>query len=161
MIRPDWDAYFLGIAGAVALRADCTRRQVGAVITQNHRIVSTGYNGAPAGQPGCLSGACPRGEHARVIKSDVSGAYEACSCGYHYWPCPESSTQGTDYSNCISIHAEANALLYANRADCQGATIYITHEPCPDCTKLIRGAGIIKAYWPEGSINDASEARAA
>ena len=52
-MRPNWDEYFLGIAAAVAQRADCERRQVGAVVIgPDHRIVGTGYNGAPAGQPG-------------------------------------------------------------------------------------------------------------
>lgn len=61
-VRPSWDEYFLGIAKAVAVRADCTRRQVGAVIVRDNRIVATGYNGGPSGGPSCLSGQCPRGQ---------------------------------------------------------------------------------------------------
>jgi dCMP deaminase len=115
--RPDWDEYFLRICEVVAQRADCTRRQVGAVIVRNHRIVSTGYNGAPAGQPGCLTdGACPRGRG----ESPITG----------------------DYDLCIAIHAEANALLYADYDKCQGATMYCTDKPCDGCKKLIAGAGI-------------------
>ena len=46
-----------GVAEAVAQRADCTRRRVGAVVFDGaNRILSTGYNGAPAGRLGCLSG---------------------------------------------------------------------------------------------------------
>ena len=59
--RPSWDEYFLAIARVVASRADCRRRQYGCVITVERRIVSTGYNGAPAGEPGCLSGGLPAG----------------------------------------------------------------------------------------------------
>lgn len=120
MTRPDWDTYFLDIARAVAARADCTRRQVGAVIVRDHRIVATGYNGAPAGDPGCLSGACPRGLAT-------------------YTEVPANS----NYDNCVSIHAEQNALLYAG-ASCRGATIYVTDPPCPTCAKLLRGAGITR-----------------
>ena len=53
-LRPDWDEYFIGIAKAVASRATCLRRKYGAVITKNNIIVSTGYNGAPAGMRDCL-----------------------------------------------------------------------------------------------------------
>lgn len=113
------------ITRAVATRADCRRRQVGAVIVDaNNRILSTGYNGAPAGHAGCLAGHCPRG-----------------LMGY------EEISALSAYDNCISIHAEANALLYA-RTSLVGARIYITCEPCKDCAKLIAGSGIIQTIIP-------------
>jgi dCMP deaminase len=115
--RPSWDDYFLNIADAVAQRADCTRRRVGAVVVKKNRIVSTGYNGAAAGGPSCLGGECPRGLDLHAPSTP-------------------------DYSNCIAVHAEANALLYADRDKCEGATIYVTDAPCIECTKLIYGAGI-------------------
>ena len=123
--RPDWDTYFLDIARAVATRADCRRRAVGAVIVDaEHRIVSTGYNGAPRGVPGCLEGHCPRGLLS----------YEEIQASSNYDSGP---------GRCISLHAEANALIYAGKQvrDC---AIYITDEPCPTCAKLIAGAGIEK-----------------
>lgn len=124
--RPGWDSYFNLITIAVASRADCTRRRVGAVIVDaDHRIISTGYNGAPSGLPGCLEGACPRGQ----MSYEEIGALSA-------------------YDNCISIHAEANALLYA-RVSLVGATMYITCEPCKDCAKLISGSGIVRTVFPK------------
>lgn len=125
-MRPSWDEYFLGIAQAVAARADCSRRQVGAVIVSGNRIVSTGYNGAPAGARGCLSGGCPR------ANSDV----------------PLGSSYDTGPGSCISIHAEANAIIYADYAKCVGATIYISDVPCDGCRRLIDGAGIKTVIWP-------------
>lgn len=122
--RPSWDEYFLGIAQAVAVRSDCERDKVGAVVVNNRRIRSTGYNGAPAGMPGCDT--CPR------RTSDCE--------------------PGSNYDNCLAIHAEANALLYCDRADLIGSTIYITRKPCIGCTKLIRGAGIHRVVFPVGSI---------
>lgn len=166
MDRPDWDSYFLAIAGTVSLRADCTRRQVGAVIVKDHRIVSTGYNGAPAGNAGCLGGACPRGKHYLKPVFSYPDEFDFCACG-EAWPCPKASEPGSNYSNCVAIHAEANALLYARWQDCQGSTIYITDEPCSDCSKLITGAGIKVLVWPgkthreiKVNLND-TEARAA
>lgn len=127
--RPSWDDYFLTIARSVARRADCRRRQHGCVLVDaDNRIIATGYNGAPAGEKGCLSGACPRGmasyEEVRTLSS-----YDAIGPGY-----------------CISVHAEANALLYA-RTSCKGATAYITGEPCPTCHKLLRAAGVERIVW--------------
>lgn len=130
MKRPDWDEYFLGIARAVAARADCTRRQVGAVIVCDNRIIATGYNGAPSGQPGCLTfGACPRGRQ-----------------GFDAVP-PGSGYDEPGVSNCIAIHAEANALLYADGNLTRGATLYCTDEPCDGCTKLAAGAGIKRVIF--------------
>lgn len=130
-MRLDWDDYFLGIAKAVSLRADCTRRQVGAVVVDaQHRILSTGYNGAPAGQPGCLTaGACPRGQ------TSLS----------HVLP---GSSYDTGPGACIAVHAEANALLYADGWHLRGATLYCTDEPCGGCARLIAGAGIIRVVTP-------------
>lgn len=135
MSRPDWDTYFLGIAEAVAERADCTRRKVGAVIVKDHRIVSTGYNGSPAGKRGCLTdGACPRGRlHDELAAETNTSAVQAGFSSYDTGP-------GT----CIAIHAEANALLYADYDKCQGATLYCTHVPCPGCAKLIAATGIVR-----------------
>lgn len=128
--RPTWDEYFMGIAAAVALRADCRRRRIGAVIVDaDRRIVSTGYNGAPSGAGSCLAGDCPRG------LSDVP-----------------SFTQGNqNHSDCISLHAEQNAIAWADRSRSQGATIYIFQlglppgkscPPCDMCSKLLKAAGI-------------------
>jgi dCMP deaminase len=128
-MRPGWDEYFLNVASAVSTRADCTRRQVGAVIVKDNRIVSTGYNGAPAGRPGCLDGACPRGQLS--VSEVVPG-----------------SSYDTGPGSCIAVHAEANAIIYADYERCRGAVLYCTDEPCEGCCKLIAGAGILGVIWP-------------
>lgn len=132
--RPEWDPYFLTLAETVSLRADCRRRRVGCIIVDaGHRVVSTGYNGAPAGDPGCLSGACPRG---LLSYEQVKGM----------------TNYDTGPGQCISLHAEANALLYAGR-EVRGCTAYITDLPCPTCTKLLRGAGIDRVVTPAGVVH--------
>jgi dCMP deaminase len=134
-LRPGWDMYFMGIAKAVAQRADCRRRRIGAVIVdENRRIVSTGYNGAPPGDGSCLAGDCPRGLMDRETMP--------------------SFTEGNhDHSNCISLHAEQNAVAYADRSRCHNATIYIVQldlpeeeacPPCDSCGKLLKAAGIMR-----------------
>ncbi|MFE9767027.1 deoxycytidylate deaminase [Streptomyces sp. NPDC005808] len=128
--RPGWDSYFLNIARVIATRADCTRSQVGAVLVNAfNEIRGTGYNGAPAGVPGCLTeGACPRGQLT----------YDECAAN-------------TDYANCIADHAERNAIRHAPANELPGSTLYVTREPCPACWTLIRAAGIRRVVTPERS----------
>lgn len=165
MTRPSWDEYGLGIAKAVSVRGDCTRRQVGAVILdKDHRIVGGGYNGTVAGRPGCLEGACPRGRH---YKAGWHGNFNCssvckyprdqtlwnhCGCGER-WPCPEavepSSSYDTGPGRCIAVHAEANALLDADPLRRIGATLYISEVPCDGCKKIIAASGIARVVAPE------------
>lgn len=121
MNRPTWDAYFLAVATVVAERADCTRAMVGAVLVNSrNEIRGTGYNGAPAGVPGCASaGACPRGQ------------LSADECA-----------QDSDYANCLADHAERNAIRHTAPTELPGATLYVTRKPCPGCWTLIRACGI-------------------
>jgi dCMP deaminase len=70
--RPSWDAYFCAITRAVATRATCSRKAVGAVLVKDKLILATGYNGAPAGLRHCdhsgggdlVNGHCARSTHA-------------------------------------------------------------------------------------------------
>ena len=127
--RPTWDEWALGIAAAVAARADCTRRQVGAVILDpENRVVSTGYNGAPSGAPGCgTAGACPRGRQS-------------------YAEVPADSPYLGTASPCEALHAEENAVMHA-RVPLRGCTVYVTHRPCPNCERFLRGTGISRIVW--------------
>ena len=118
--RISWDDWGLALARTTALRADCSRRQVGAVIVApDKRVVAAGYAGAPPGELGCLTaGACPRATSGVAANSS--------------------------YRNCISIHAEVNALLRASWDDMVGATLYCTDEPCPDCAKVVSAAPLAR-----------------
>jgi len=127
--RPAWDTYFMQIAHLVKTRATCRRREVGAVIVRDRRILATGYNGAPRGLSHC----------------PADGPE-------HDWPdgCMRAG-------HCIrSLHAEQNALLQAAMIGipCQGASIYVTCQPCNTCAKMIINAGIEKVTY-EGDYPDA------
>lgn len=152
--RLDWTDYFLQIADAVAARADCTRRKVGAVVVdaQTKHLIATGYNGAAPGEPGCLSdGACPRGRHYKQFIA--SGAYICGGCKLP-WPCAmavaPSSSYDTGPGACIALHAEANSLLRAGQ-QARGNWIFCTDKPCDGCQRLIKGAGIKLAVWCGGA----------
>lgn len=133
--RPSWDAYFLGIAAVIAARADCRRRLVGCALVKDRRMIAAGYNGAPAGQPGCLGGHCPRGlltyEQVREFTDYDSGP-----------------------GRCVSVHAEANALLQPG-IDARGATAYITDPPCPTCAKLLTAAGVTRVVVAPAALRRA------
>lgn len=130
-MRPSWDEWGLALAHTVGTRADCTRRQVGcALLDADRRVIATGYNGAPAGAPGCLSGACPRGQLT-------------------YDQVREHADYDTGPGRCVAVHAEMNALLWA-RQSVAGATVYITHPPCPGCSKHLAAARVARVVWPDG-----------
>lgn len=136
--RPTWDETFLSIAQVVAERATCSRRKVGAVLTQDNRIISTGYNGAPSGAPHCTDGGCPRG---KLTYEDVPA--------------------GADYNlhPCVAIHAEANALLRAGHAASKGGTLYITTAPCQQCWNLIQAAEVGRIVTLDGTYHDGDKHR--
>lgn len=138
--RPDWQTYWLGVAKAVAARADCQRRQVGAVLVdERNRLVSSGYNGSPPGGPSCLAGECPRGRHYQTN--------HLCRCGRE-WPCTEAVEPGSSYDTgagaCHANHAEGNCLLWADPSRMAGSVLYVTAEPCGGCSRLIAGVGITR-----------------
>lgn len=134
--RPNRDEYGLLMAQAVALRADCTRRRVGAVVfSSDGRVVGTGYNGAPPGRPGCLTeGACPRG---RLSYDDV----------------PAGSSYVAGQGICHALHAEANALLYSDPLARRGGTMFVTDAPCDECSRLLAGSGLHRVVWPDDKFS--------
>ncbi len=126
--RPSWDQYFMDIAQLVKTRATCPRRSVGAVVVRDKRILCTGYNGSPMGLPHCPE----------------NGPNED-------WPsgCMRAG-------HCIrSLHAEQNCLLQAAKigVSCDGATMYVTCQPCNMCAKMIINAGIVRVIY-EGDYPD-------
>lgn len=116
--RRTWDAIWEDVASQVASRSLCSLAQVGAVITdQTNRVVATGYNGPPAGF-----------------------MHEDLSC--HHW-CPRGMDKdGGTVFPCMSVHAEANALLSADRSRWQGGTMFVNKHPCWECSKLIANSGL-------------------
>jgi dCMP deaminase len=120
-LRPDWDTTWMAVADTVALRSKCDSRQVGAVIVDStNRPISTGYNGPPRNFPGANDRTCNS-----------------------FCPRRQSGAQPFSYGlSCPSVHAEANALMFADRRDYEGGTIYVTAACCQDCTKLIANSGI-------------------
>ena len=97
-MRPDWDTYFLRIAQVVGERSTCDRAHVGCVLVVDKRILTTGYNGSPAGQEHCddighllIDGHCVRTIHAEtnaIIQAALHGvSTRGCTCYVTHLPC--------------------------------------------------------------------------
>jgi dCMP deaminase len=114
------------ITRLVVSRSTCLRRQVGAVIVKDKKILATGYNGAPSGLPHCLEVGCLRDEMG--IPS------------------------GERHELCRGLHAEQNAIIQAAYygVSINGATLYCTNLPCIICTKMLINAGITRVVYGEG-----------
>jgi dCMP deaminase len=97
-MRPDWDSYFLKIALAVSERSTCERAFVGCVLVLDKRILTTGFNGSPSGQPHCddvghlmVEGHCVRTIHAEtnaIIQAALHGvSTRGSTCYVTHFPC--------------------------------------------------------------------------
>lgn len=117
------------LAGVVAGWSSCHQenRHVGAVITRNKRILTTGYNGASSGIKSCVE----KGECLRKMLNIPSG---------------------TRHEICYAVHAEQNAIIQAAKigVSVEGATLYCTHQPCTICAKMIINSGISRVVFREG-----------
>lgn len=124
--RPSWHEYFMGITNLVASRSTCLRRKVGAVLVKDKRILSSGYNGAPANVPHCRETGCLR-EQLNV-------------------------PSGEKHELCRGVHAEQNAIIQAayHGVSVNGSVLYCTNQPCSICAKMIINAGIKTVYFQEG-----------
>jgi dCMP deaminase len=130
MARPSWDEYFMEIARLVVSRSTCLRRQVGAVIVKDKKILATGYNGAPSGLAHCIDRGCLRDELGIPA--------------------------GERHELCRGLHAEQNAIIQAayHGVSINGATLYCTNFPCIICTKMLINAGITRVVYERGYPDD-------
>lgn len=127
MKRPTWDEYFMEMAELTAKRSTCMRRSVGAVIVKDRHAIATGYNGAPSGIAHCE-------ERGGCIRQQLN------------------VPSGQRHELCMALHAEQNAIIQAAAMgnSIEGGTIYITHQPCAICAKMIINAGIKRIVIKEG-----------
>ncbi|MBI64048.1 MAG: CMP deaminase [Chloroflexi bacterium] len=137
-MRPNIDEYMMTIAITVRSRANCKGNKVGAVISKEGHIISTGYNGTPHNIKNCDEGGCNRCSNRKKFPS------------------------GTSYDLCICVHAEQNAVLSAARfgISTEDAILYTTIMPCFGCAKEMLQAGIIEVKFlnrwvpPDQELND-------
>lgn len=125
-VRPSKEQYYMLIAQVVATRSNCVRRQIGAIVVVDDRIVATGYNGTPRGHKNCDEGGCPR--------CNSQGEQQS----------------GQNLGECLCIHAEENCIASAafhGGTKMRGGVIYTLMSPCLICSKLILNAGITAVMY--------------
>ncbi len=124
------DKVFINIAKEIASASKCVSKQVGAVIVKDGRILSTGYNGTPSKYMNCND----------------------------YWE-DVYTKEHHEWSKTYEIHAEMNAIIWAARKgiSIEDATIYVTLEPCSECSKNLIAAGIKRIVYAKSyEYNDSS-----
>ena len=115
----------MDMAYMAATRATCPRRHVGAILVKDKKLLGSAYNGAPAGAPDCYD--------------------EGCMLTQYY---EETDGQMTKKERCIrTIHAEQNLLLFTDRENRKGATVYVTDQPCWTCTNMLANSGIVEIVY--------------
>lgn len=133
MMRPDIDEYFMEMARLVSRRSTCLRRNVGAVIVKEKRVLATGYNGTPKGLKHCAEVGCVR-EQMKV---------------------PETQR----HELCRGLHAEQNAIIQAALfgVSIKDSSLYTTHFPCSVCAKMLINADIKEIIYGEDYADDLSK----
>ena len=130
-----WDRRFMEMTELVANWSSCYKpdRQVGAIITKDKRILTTGYNGAGAGIKSCK-------ERGKCLRQKLG------------------IESGTRHEVCYAVHAEQNAIIQAAKLgiSVDGATLYCTHQPCSICAKMIINSGIKRVIFKQGYPDDFS-----
>lgn len=144
MEQNEKDMYYLKIALQVSKRSTCLRRKYGAVIVKDDRILSTGFNGAPRGHINCTKiGTCKRTEL--------------------------NIPHGKQYELCRAVHAEQNAVIFADYSDMQNATLYLAGmsadgevlaypECCDMCKRVILNARISRVVYLQPQVYDYDKA---
>ncbi|MEA3400368.1 MAG: cytidine/deoxycytidylate deaminase family protein [Armatimonadota bacterium] len=122
--RPSWDEYFIQICRVVATRSTCLRRQVGAVLVSDRRILATGYNGAPKGMKHC---------------AELGGCYRERM----------GIPSGERQELCRGLHAEQNAIIQAaiHGVKLENVTAYCTTMPCVTCAKMLINADVRRIVY--------------
>ena len=128
-MKPKFITAFMDVAERFSQLSSAMRLQVGAIIVKDDRIISIGYNGMPAGWDNTCE------EVVDVAKTDPR--YDHNNFTKELKTKPEV------------LHAERNAIdkLARTTESGLGATMFITHAPCMECSKSIYGAGIQQVYY--------------
>jgi dCMP deaminase len=115
--RPSWDDYFLRLAGTVAERATCPRASVGCVLVRDHRILSTGYNGAVCGDAHCDDDGCllVDGHCKRTVHAEANALVQAALHGVQL----DGAVSYQTHSPCVDcakllINAGISIVVYTN-----------------------------------------------
>lgn len=132
-MRASWIEYFTQMSQLVATRSTCPRRSVGAVLVRDHRVIASGYNGAPAGQPHCSDVGCvmEHGHCVRTIHAELNALLQCARYGI--------ATQGVDlYCTDMPCRHCARALVQAGIE----RIYYVRPYESPETVELVESTGV-------------------
>ena len=130
MRKEKWVRHFINMLDSVKSVSSCSRRQVGAILTNmDNEIVTTGFNGTPSGTLNCDEGGCLR-----------------CA--------DDTVPSGVGYEYCLCVHAEHNAILSAAKQgkSVENTILYVSDRPCLQCLKIIVQCKIRAVYYKKDSV---------
>lgn len=115
----------MDVAQRFAQLSYARRLKVGCIIVKDDRIISIGYNGMPAGWDNDCEYVSIGRRESDVIEELVTK--------------PEV------------LHAESNAIAKLARSSesGEGASLFVTHQPCMNCAKMIYQSGISTVIYKE------------
>lgn len=146
--------YYMQVAELTGKLSYAVRRQVGAVIVKDNRILSYGYNGMPSG----WDNECEYKEYMDVGAGGWLNPDEI----QERWPFSEEVTKTTDdgqewkhnaryrlVTKDEVLHAESNAIakVSGSTESSENATLFVTTAPCIHCAKMIFQSGIKNVYY--------------
>ena len=139
--------YYMDVAERTGKLSHAIRRQVGAVIVKDNRILSYGYNGMPTGWPN----EC---EYKDYMSGDAGGWLDPDEV-YERWPLEEydPSVESNRRYRLVTrdevLHAESNAIakVSGSTESSEDATMFSTTAPCIHCAKMIFQSGIKNVFY--------------
>jgi dCMP deaminase len=134
------DDMLMQTARIMAQRSTCSRGSVGSLLAIQGRILTTGYNGTPAGMAHC-DHTC----HCTASKTTSKFIPPALLQWGHEQACAA-------VSGCkLAVHAEANAVAYAARhgVSVESCDAFITMSPCVPCAQLLINAGVVRVVYDQ------------
>jgi dCMP deaminase len=147
--------YYMDVAERTSKLSSAIRRQVGAVIVKENRILSYGYNGMPTG----WTNEC---EFKEYMSGDAGGWLNPDEI-YERWPFEEynSELESNRRYRLVTkdevLHAESNAIakVSGSTESSEGATLFVTTAPCIHCAKMIFQSGIKNVFYRDTYRDDA------
>lgn len=153
-MKPKFQKLYNNIAHEVAKMSHARRRQVGAVIVKDDRVISMGYNGMPAGwENNCEDIVWDPGAGGWLDPEEFDAKYP-----FEMWH--EKAGRNVRYGLKTKpevLHAESNAIAKLARSTESGlgADLFVTTAPCLDCAKLIHQSGISRVWFSSAYRDDA------
>ena len=137
----------MDVAERTSKLSSAIRRQVGAVIVKDNRILSYGYNGMPTG----WDNSC---ENKDYMSGDAGGWLNPDEIEER-WPFIEWSEKYESnrryrlVTKDEVLHAESNSIakVSGSNESSEDATLFVTTAPCIHCAKMIFQSGIKSVFY--------------